>query len=230
VGVRGLASGGILGSLLGLGGGIIVVPVLTLQLKVDIRYAIRSSFLPPCRCPCRPTRSPLHRARGAFAAYEITEMSMNRFRNFAGEVGYRFGPRYQLRFSVMEVNVTEHDLAGWWSASVDGKGVQGYFRAYEVHADRFWKKGWHAGLNAGYIANSFETVSLSDHLSNRTTTLGVGIGYAHANLFGVPHLYFEFSNPIRFYFDDIPETRLGMATVRPHKVVPNTWLFLGYRF
>src|SRR3954453_7561799 len=36
---------GVLGSLLGLGGGIIVVPVLTLLLHVDIRYAIGASIV-----------------------------------------------------------------------------------------------------------------------------------------------------------------------------------------
>ncbi|MBI4731674.1 MAG: sulfite exporter TauE/SafE family protein, partial [Chloroflexi bacterium] len=34
---------GVLGSLLGLGGGIIVIPALTLLLKIDIRYAIGAS-------------------------------------------------------------------------------------------------------------------------------------------------------------------------------------------
>lgn len=37
--------GGFLGSLLGLGGGIIIVPVLTLYFKVDIRYAIAASLI-----------------------------------------------------------------------------------------------------------------------------------------------------------------------------------------
>src|SRR5437762_12389157 len=36
---------GVLGSLLGLGGGIIVIPCLTLLLKIDIRYAIGASIV-----------------------------------------------------------------------------------------------------------------------------------------------------------------------------------------
>src|SRR6188474_2839520 len=36
---------GLLGSLLGLGGGIIVVPALTLLLHIDIRYAIGASIV-----------------------------------------------------------------------------------------------------------------------------------------------------------------------------------------
>ena len=37
--------GGFIGSLLGLGGGLIVIPMLTLALKVDIRYAIGASIV-----------------------------------------------------------------------------------------------------------------------------------------------------------------------------------------
>lgn len=37
---------GTLGSLLGLGGGIIIVPVLTLVYGVEIRYAIAASLIP----------------------------------------------------------------------------------------------------------------------------------------------------------------------------------------
>lgn len=57
---------GALGSLLGLGGGIIVIPVLTLLLGIDIRYAIGASVVsvilgpggwPPARCDCHHSTS-----------------------------------------------------------------------------------------------------------------------------------------------------------------------------
>lgn len=168
--------------------------------------------------------------RGLVLAYEVTEMSVNRFRNFAGELRYRFGDRHQVRLSVMEVDVSERDLAGWWSASVRGEGVKGYFRAYELHADRFFKGNWYVSANAGYIANKFERVTLDDRLQNRTPTAGVGVGYARSNLFGVKGLSINFTNPVRYYFHEIKETRLGSATVRAHKLVPNTWLFVGFKF
>jgi hypothetical protein len=157
-------------------------------------------------------------------------MSINGFRNFAGEARYRFGGRHQVRLSVMEVSVTERDLAGWWSAAVSGKGVKGYFRAYEVHADRFFRGHWYLSANAGYIANTFEHVTLPERLTNRTPTAGIGIGYARTNVFGVRGLSINFTNPVRYYFHEIKETKLGAATVRVHKFVPNTWLFVGFRF
>lgn len=177
----------------------------------------------------RPAPTP-STERGLFAAYELSEMSINGFRNFAGELRYRFEGRHQIRLSIMEVKVSERDLAGWWSAAVSGRGVRGYFRAYELHADRFFKRHWYLSANAGYIANTFEHVTLPDRLTNRTPTAGLGIGYARSNLFGIRALSINVTNPVRYYFHEIKETKLGSATVRVHKFVPNTWLFVGFRF
>lgn len=177
----------------------------------------------------RPSPTPpSERAFGL--AYEISEMSINGFRNFAGEMRYRLGERHQVRLSVMEVRVTERDLAGWWSAAVSGEGVRGYFRAYELHGDRFLKGHWYLSANAGYIANTFEHVTLHDRVTNRTPTAGLGIGYARSNLFGVRGLSINVTNPVRYYFHEIKETKLGSATVRAHRFVPNTWLFVGFEF
>jgi uncharacterized protein len=55
---------GILGSLLGLGGGIIVIPALTLLLKIDIRYAIGASIV-----------SVIATSSGAAAAYVRERMT-----------------------------------------------------------------------------------------------------------------------------------------------------------
>ncbi len=55
---------GVLGSLLGLGGGIIVVPALTLIFKIDIRYAIGASIV-----------SVIATSSGAAAAYVRERMT-----------------------------------------------------------------------------------------------------------------------------------------------------------
>src|SRR3569833_274823 len=55
---------GVLGSLLGLGGGIIVVPALTLLLHIDIRYAIGASIV-----------SVIATSSGAAAAYVRERMT-----------------------------------------------------------------------------------------------------------------------------------------------------------
>ena len=168
--------------------------------------------------------------RGAFVSYEITEMVVNYFRYFGGEVGFRFDQKHQVRLTVMEVVVSERDLAGWWSAAVEGKGVEGYLRVYEISVDRFFGGNWYAGANAGYIANEFRHVTLPQRIWNETPTIGIAIGYSRANVFGIRHLHINFTMPVRFYFNGIEETKLGDATVRTHKIVPNTWLFIGYKF
>lgn len=113
---------------------------------------------------------------------------------------------------------------------MDGAGVRGYFRAYELNVDRFVGRGWYVSANAGYIANTFEHVTLPDRVANRTLTAGAGFGYSRTGLLGVKRLYFDFSNPVRYYVHGIAETRLGAATVRAHRIVPNTWAFIGYQF
>src|SRR5574341_464533 len=68
-----------------------------------------------------------------FVGYETLEMSMNKFKNFAGEVGFRLSPKHQLRLTVMEVDLTERHLASKWeSAAVKGPNVEGYFQGYEA--------------------------------------------------------------------------------------------------
>jgi hypothetical protein len=169
-------------------------------------------------------------ARGAFLSYEISEMAMNNFSHFAGEAGFRFNPKHQLRLSVMEVAVSERDLAGWWSAAVDGRGVEGYLRVYELSVDRFFRGNWYVSANTGYFANEFHHMSLPQRLWNETLTAGIAIGYSRANVFGVRPLHIDFTMPVRYYFNGIEETKLGDATVRVHRIVPNTWLFIGYKF
>ena len=42
-----------------------------------------------------------------FIGYETFEMTMNKFQNFAGELGYRFNDKNQIRLMIGEVNLTE---------------------------------------------------------------------------------------------------------------------------
>ena len=169
--------------------------------------------------------------RGVFVAYETLEMAMNKFRHFAGEVGYQFGAKYRARITIMEVDLTERHLSSSWEAgAVDGEGVVGYFRGYEVHADRFVYRNWYVSGSLGYYADSYEHEERNESLENQTMTVGSGIGYQRDNLFGVRHLYVNFNIPLRYYFNRIEETEWGDTTIRPHVVVNNIWLFVGYKF
>ncbi|QXD13924.1 hypothetical protein GQ464_010670 [Rhodocaloribacter litoris] len=171
------------------------------------------------------------RQEGFFVAYEILEMAMNEFSNFAGEVGYRLNPKYQMRLTVMEVNLTERHLSSKWeAAAVDGENVEGYLRGYEAHIDRFFAGNWYVSGSVGYYEDRYAHTELDESLENRTFTVGSGIGYARANLFGIRGLYVNFDIPVRYYFNHIEKTQWGDTTIRPHVVVNNIWLFVGYKF
>src|SRR5436305_201626 len=70
---------GVLGSLLGLGGGIIVIPALTLLLRIDIRYAVGASIV-----------SVIATSSGAAAAYvrqHLTNLRVAMFLELATTAG-----------------------------------------------------------------------------------------------------------------------------------------------
>src|ERR1700743_3643652 len=70
---------GLLGSLTGLGGGVVIIPLLTLVFKVDIHYAIGTSLI-----------SVIATSSGAAAAYVregITNIRLGMFLELATSVG-----------------------------------------------------------------------------------------------------------------------------------------------
>lgn len=172
-------------------------------------------------------------SKGLFIGYETLEMSMNKFRNFAGEVGYRLSPSQQVRLMIGEVDLSERHLSSSWEAyAVDGTNVTGYFRIYELYYDRFFfkNKSWYASASMAYVRDEYRSTISDNRIDNETATIGFAIGYMKKNLFGINHLYINASMPFRYYFNSIPETQWGETTIREHKYVNNIWLFLGYSF
>jgi hypothetical protein len=166
-----------------------------------------------------------------FMGYEALEMSMNRFRNFAGQLAYRLDSRHRARLSVMEVKLTERHLSSKWeAAAVDGNNVEGYLRGYEAHLDRFFSKNWYVSGSVGYYEDTYQHTLSEALLENRTPTVGAGVGFLKRDLFGVKGLSLDASLPVRYYFNRIEKTKLGDATIRPHVVVNNLWLFVGLEF
>lgn len=164
-------------------------------------------------------------------SYELLEMSANRFRNFAGDIGYRLTPKSELRLVVMEVSLTESHLADdFWARIVTGGGVKGYMRGYEMNYDRFVAGGLYVMANAGYIDLSFESVDTGARYGNGTLSLGSGVGYKLRNLFGVKGLILNPSIPIRYFFDPVEETLLGTGTVQEIRIAPSAWVFIGFSF
>jgi len=168
-----------------------------------------------------------------FMGYETMEMAMNNFQNFAGEFGYRFDSKNQIRLMVGEVKLTERHLSSRWeAAAVDGENVDGYFRIYELYYDRYFgkKKNFYYSGSIAYVRDKYNHLISTNKIDHQTATVGFAIGYRKENLFGIKHLYLNASIPFRYYLDDIPETQWGETTVVEHKFVNNIWLFIGYHF
>ena len=168
-----------------------------------------------------------------FIGYESLEMTMNKFQNFAGEIGYRFDNKNQIRLMIGEVKLTERHLSNKWeAAAVDGKDVEGYFRIYELYYDRYFgkRKNWYYSGSIAYVRDKYNHLISDNKIDNESATVGFSIGYRKDNLFGVKNLYINAAIPARYYFNDIPETQWGDTKILPHKFVNNIWLFIGYSF
>ncbi|MBW1294967.1 hypothetical protein [Aquimarina litoralis] len=191
---------------------LLIIILLLLVIAVNAQQQDRSSF---------------------FVGYETFEMTMNKFQNFAGEVGYRFNEKHQMRLMIGEVNLTERHLSSKWeSAAVDGDNVEGYFRIYELYYDRYFgkRKNFYYSGSIAYVKDEYNHMISTNRLVNETATVGFAIGYRKENIFGIKHLYTNISIPFRYYFNNIPETQWEGATINAHRFVNNFWFFIGYQF
>lgn len=61
-----------------------------------------------------------------FISYETMEITMNKFQNFAREVGCRFNDKNQVRLMFGKVKLTERHLSSSWeAAAVERENVEG---------------------------------------------------------------------------------------------------------
>jgi len=111
IGVISLAAG-ILGSLTGLGGGVVIIPVLTLGFGIDIRYAIGASLV-----------SVIATSSGAAAAYVkegFTNIRLGMFLEIATTLGALSGAFLAARVSTQVIAVI-FGIVLLWSAYVEIK-------------------------------------------------------------------------------------------------------------
>ncbi|MDE8602708.1 hypothetical protein M3I01_007190 [Marinomonas sp. RSW2] len=168
---------------------------------------------------------------GPFVGYELVEMGLNEFDEFAGEVGYNFDSVNQVRLVRMDVNLKERHLKSDEASAVTGSGVTGSFEGWEISYDRYLFDGnFFVSLNAGEYEFDYYHKNLNEMSENKSITLGAGLGYTDSNFLDVEGLYLRFSYPIRFLVDKVDEKQLGSATVNELKTLDNVWFFLGYAF
>jgi len=169
--------------------------------------------------------------KNIFIGYETLEMFMNNCKYFAGEIGYKFDDKNQIRLTVMETVLSERHLSSKYEAmAVDGKNVEGYFQGYELHYDRFLSKYFYVSASLGYYHDTYKHTILEEELNNETFTVGSGLGFRRHGFLGIDRMYYNFDLPVRYYFDNIEETELGNTTILEHTIINNIWFFIGYEF
>lgn len=168
---------------------------------------------------------------GLFLGYELIEMGLNDFNNFAGELGFRLNTNSQVRFIRMDVVLQERHLKGDEATAVTGPNISGEFKGWEFSYDHFFfDNGFYLSLNWGKFDFNFSHTSLGESYNNSSFTVGTGVGYFEENFLGTESLYFNFSYPIRTMFSHIAQKNLGSSSVNELKTLDNFWMFLGYRF
>lgn len=171
-----------------------------------------------------------------YLGYDLGEMAINRFQNFAGEVGFNFKNQHAIRLVYNNIKLTEDHLSSNFAGAVDGENVSGLWTGYELLYDvplyRFksGKSYFYGGVSAGYHKNSYQHTVLDESLTHKTGTAGIDIGYRETNVFKIKGLYFNFQIPIRYYFSKLEETKLGNSTVNKVIVEQTISFFVGYEF
>jgi uncharacterized protein len=156
---------GLLGALTGLGGGVVIVPVLVLLFKVDIRYAIGASLV-----------SVIATSSGAAAAYVREGLSNVRIGMFL-EVATTLGA---LLGAYLTAKVSSH-----WIAVIFGLAL-----LYSAYAS-FHKEGEHAATNPDALATklkfhgSYPTGSGEEQYSAQHVPVGFGIMFGAGTLSGL---------------------------------------------
>lgn len=171
-----------------------------------------------------------------YAGYDLGEMAFNKFQNFAGEVGLKFKNSHTLRFTYMNVKLTEWHLSSGFAGAVDGENVTGHWRGYDLIYDipvyRFKKSKMliYGGVSLGHHKNTYQHSINEESFDHNTNTIGLDIGFRETNLFKIKGLYTNFYLPLRYYFNALEERSLGHSTIKKVKLEQILHFFIGYEF
>lgn len=157
---------GLLGALTGLGGGVVIVPVLALLFKVDLRYAIGASLV-----------SVIATSSGAAAAYVkegLSNIRIGMFLEIATTLGALLGAYLTARISSHAIAVV-FGIVLLYSAYVSFRG-----RLRDVHATK--EKGLAVKLK---LHGTYSVLSRPRSYSARRVPLGFGIMFGAGTLSGL---------------------------------------------
>jgi len=157
---------GLLGALTGLGGGVVIVPVLVLLFKVDLRYSIGASLI-----------SVIATSSGAAAAYVregLSNIRIGMFLEIATTLGALLGAYLTARISTHAIAVV-FGIVLLYSAYVSFRG-----RLRDVHGTK--EKGLAAKLK---LHGTYSVLSQPKYYSAQRVPLGFGIMFGAGTLSGL---------------------------------------------
>lgn len=167
----------------------------------------------------------------AFMGLETLVMVLNDYADIAGEIGYRFNQRAQLRFTLMDIERTEtHFVNSYRAKGISGGDVQANYQGYELHFDLFLTQCLYLSASAGYYLDNYEHSVSGEKFNNESYTIGSGIGFKKCGILISDQLYYNLNVPVRYYFDNIEKACLGDAKIECDKLINNIWFFVGYSF
>lgn len=182
------------------------------------------------------TRTEMNTRSSIYVGYDLGEMAFNQFQNFAGEAGIQFENGHMLRFTLMNVKLTEQHLSSGFAGAVDGDDVSGLWNGYELLYDipiyRFKRENTfiYGGVSAGHHKHLYQHSILAESISHKTSTVGFDIGYRETNVFKIRGLYINFQIPFRYYLTGLEETNLGDSTINKVALEQTISFFIGYQF
>lgn len=157
---------GFLGALTGLGGGVVIVPVLVLLFRVDLRYAIGASLI-----------SVIATSSGAAAAYVsegLSNIRIGMFLEIATTLGALLGAYLTARISTHSIAVV-FGIVLFYSAYASFRG-----RFQDVHFTKIDPLAVRLKL-----CGSYSVLSKSEQYSARQVPLGFGIMFGAGTLSGL---------------------------------------------
>jgi len=165
-----------------------------------------------------------------YIGYELGEMTLNKFKRFAGEIGYQFDNHATLRLVYLDVVLSEKHLASNFAGAVDGGNVEGLLRGVEIYYDYPVTKNIFIGASTGKFNLKYNHTTLDESVESQSNTLGFALSYVGDVSSNFEQLYWRFSGTFRYYFDPIEETMLGESIVNDGQYAIVPWIFIGIRF
>ena len=170
------------------------------------------------------------KASSFFVGYELGQMAFNDFQNFTGEVGYSFTDDSTIRFTFLNVALTESHLSSDFAGAIDGDDVEGLWQGGEFIYDYpFYKKFMLSG-KVGYYDTEYSHRILDESVWRGSPTVGFALTYWEDNFLNIPNTYLRFSFSFRYYLNAIPETMLGDTRINDNSFELTPIFFVGYRF